>query len=255
MNKSAMLVGFICSALSFAVFNVSAEVFSYVDDKGRKIYVDSQHKIPPRYRDRDRTRIIAVEQLTDQEQQERKLKRELEGQRQKLKRELRKLEAILSKMETTIILRGRQVIVPVDLNWRGRKRALNLLLDTGASMTVLHQGAVASLKTVSRESSYAQVAGGGLIRTERVVFDRLSVGPYDFDNQTTAVIENSGNAGFDGLLGMDVLGRVRYEIDYDQRKIIWSPGEYKEMQLAAEKLKELQVEAAQITISDEQSPQ
>ena len=179
------------------------------------------------------------------------MKRELEGQRQKLKRELRKLEAILSKMETTIILRGRQVIVPVDLNWRGRKRTLNLLLDTGASMTVLHQSSVTSLNTVSRDSSYAQVAGGGLIKTERVVFDRLSVGPYDFENQSTAVIENSGSAGFDGLLGMDVLGRVRYEIDYGQRKIIWSPGEYIQMQQAVDKLKELQAEAAKIPPTDE----
>ncbi|BBB25737.1 retropepsin-like aspartic protease [Amphritea japonica] len=251
MNKSVMLVYVICSALSFSVFNVSAEIFSYVDDKGRKIYVDSQHKIPPRYRDRDHTRVIAVEQLTEQEQQDRKLKRDLEDKRQKLKRELRKLETTLSKMETTIILRGRQAIVPVDINWRGRKRTLNLLLDTGASITVLHQGAVASLNTVSRDSSYAQVAGGGLIKTERVVFDRLSVGPYDFDNQSTAVIENSGSGGFDGLLGMDVLGRVRYEIDYGQRKIIWSPGEYKQMQLAAEKLEELQAEAANITAMDE----
>ncbi|MBQ0756184.1 MAG: clan AA aspartic protease [Amphritea sp.] len=177
--------------------------------------------------------------------------RDLAGKRQELKRQLRKLETTLAKMETSIILRGRQVILPVEINWRGRKRTLNLLLDTGASMTVLHQDSVASLNTVSRDSSYAQVAGGGLIKTERVVFDRVSVGPYDFENQSTAVIENSGSAGFNGLLGMDILGRVRYEIDYGQRKIVWSPGEYKQMQLAAEKLKELQVEAAKITLPDE----
>ncbi len=255
MNKVVMLRCLICSLLCALSLSASAEVFSYLDGNGRKVYVDSQHKIPPRYRDHSDTRAIAVEQLTEQEQQDRKIMRDLAGKRQELKRQLRKLETTLAKMETSIILRGRQVILPVEINWRGRKRTLNLLLDTGASMTVLHQDSVASLNAVSRDSSYAQVAGGGLIKTERVVFDRVSVGPYDFENQSTAVIENSGSAGFSGLLGMDILGRVRYEIDYAQRKIVWSPGEYKQMQLAAEKLKELQAEAAKITLPDEKSPQ
>lgn len=255
MKKACLLHCVVCAVLAITAVNVSAEIFSYVDGKGRKIYVDSQYKIPLRYREHSGTRTIEVEQFTEQEQQDRKLMRDLAGKRQKMQRELRKLETTLAKMETRIILRGRQIIVPVDINWRGRKKTLNLLLDTGASMTVLHQDSVASLNAVSRESNYAQVAGGGLIKTERVVFDKVSLGPYDFENQSAAVIDHSGSAGFSGLLGMDILGRVRYEIDYGQRKIIWSPGEYKEMLLAAEKLKELQVEAANITLPDDKNPQ
>lgn len=255
MNKVVMLRSLICSFLCFLGSNVSAEIFSYVDDNGRKIYVDSHYKIPQRYRDHSDTKTIEVEQLTEREQQGRKLMRDLVDRQQELQRELRKLESTLAKMETVIELHGRQVIVPVEINWRGRKKTLNLLLDTGASMTVLHEGSITSLNTVSRDSSYAQVAGGGVIKTERVVFDRLSVGPYDFKNLSTAVIDNSDSSVFSGLLGMDILGSVRYEIDYGQQKIIWSPNEYKQMLLAAEKLKELQAEATKIMSAEEKSPQ
>ncbi len=63
-------------------------------------------------------------------------------------------------METQVIIRGNQVIVPVNVRWRNSKRTLNLLLDTGASITVLHQSAVAPLNAVGRDTGYAQLPAG-----------------------------------------------------------------------------------------------
>ena len=221
-----------------------SEIYSYTDDKGRKVFVDKAYKIPAKFRDQDNRRTIAAPKLSEEEQQARSLQRDLDSKKIKLRRELRKLEDTLARMETPVIIRGNQVIVPVRVNWRGSKRDLNLLLDTGASITVIHQQSVASLNAVSREQSYAQVAGGGTIRTERVVFDRMSVGPYDLDNKTTMVIEHVGTSGFDGLLGMDILGAIRYQIDFAGSKIIWSPDEYEKMKVALEVIKGEQEEMA-----------
>jgi len=41
--------------------------------------------------------------------------------------------------ETQVIIRGNQVLVPVILGYRGRQTEALLLLDTGASITVLYQ--------------------------------------------------------------------------------------------------------------------
>jgi len=255
-NLRSLLL-FICLLIPLMLSSsVQAEIHSYIDDRGRKVFVDHPRKIPAKYRDQSRSFQEAEETLSDQQKQDLKLQRSVESKRLKLKQELRKLEKKLASMETAVIIRGNQVIVPVRVIWRGRSADLRLLLDTGASITVLHRNAVAKLNPTARESSYAQVAGGGLIKTERVVFDRLDVGPYKIENKSTAVIENKRAAGFDGLLGMDILGGTQYEIDFANRKIVWSPDIYEQMQAALEKMKnpapideELAPEAGSVTES------
>lgn len=249
-----LLIGLLMSLLLAP--SIQAEIHSYIDDRGRKVFVDHPRKIPAKYRSQSRSFQEAEESLTDQQIQDLKLQRSVKSQRLKLKQELRKLEKKLATMETSVTIRGNQVIVPVRVVWRGRPADLRLLLDTGASITVLHSNAVATLNPTARDSSYAQVAGGGLIKTERVVFDRLEVGPYKIKNKSTAVIENKRAAAFDGLLGMDILAGKQYEIDFANRKIVWNPEVYEQMQAALEQMKnpaptdeELVPEAGSVTES------
>ncbi|WP_277600703.1 aspartyl protease family protein [Amphritea opalescens] len=219
-----------------------AEIFHYTDGNGRKVYVDSPHKIPPQYRQKSQT--ITTEQRTDAEKQASQESRQQTSNAFQRKQQIRKLEQTIEKMTTPVRIIGNQVLVPVDVVWGGRKASLHLLLDTGASMTVLHREGVSSLNIASRNSSYAQVAGGGIIKTERVVFDRLELGPYRIENKSTAVIETTGQQAFDGLLGMDILGGGQYKIDFQQRKIIWSPEKYQQMQEVLEQLKVGKAEVA-----------
>ena len=72
----------------------------------------------------------------------------------------------------------------------------------------------------------------------------MQVGPYDIDNKSTAVIENIGHSGFDGLLGMDILGSIQYQIDFAGRKIIWSPQKYQQMKVTVDAIKDAQDEIA-----------
>lgn len=224
----------LCLSATFPSFAI-AEIFHYTDGNGRKIYVDSAHKIPEKYR--QKTQSIATEQRTEAEKKASEASRQQLSDEFRRKQKVRELEKTLAKMTTPVTIVGNQVLVPVNVVWRGHKANLKLLLDTGASMTVLHREGVGSLNIVSRDSSYAQVAGGGLIKTERVVFDRIEMGPYRIENKSTAVIENFGQQPFDGLLGMDLLGGSGYKIDFGQRKIIWSPDKYQQLADVLEQLK------------------
>lgn len=215
--------------------SASAEILHYTDADGRKVYVDSPHKIPPQYR--KNIQQVDVVLMTEEEKLASQKSRQQLSDDYLRKQQIRALEKKLAQMTTPVRVLGNQVLVPVSVVWRGRKASLHLLLDTGASMTVLHKGGVSSLNVSSRDSSYAQVAGGGLIKTERVVFDRIELGPYRIENKSTAVIETSGPQPFDGLLGMDILGGGRYSIDFETQQIIWAPEKHKEFTSVLEALK------------------
>lgn len=236
----------LCLAASYSNM-VVAQIFHYTDGNGRKVYVDNPHKIPPQYRQKSQS--IDTKRQTDEEKQASEANRQQLSDEFQRKQQIRKLEKTIEKMTTPVKIIGNQVLVPVDVVWRGRKASLHLLLDTGASMTVLHRDGVNSLNITSRNSSYAQVAGGGIIKTERVVFDRLELGPYRIENKSTAVIETRGQQAFDGLLGMDILGGSQYKIDFQQRNIIWSPDKYQQFTDALEQLKAVNTE-----VDDESGP-
>ncbi|MCV6609558.1 MAG: aspartyl protease family protein [Amphritea sp.] len=232
-----------------------AEIYSYVDSRGKKVFVDSPSKIPAQYRKKSQQRQFSSQPRLNTITPQNSETADTIEQRFKLEAQLRKLNKTLARMETPVTVRGNQVLVPVKVDWRGNKKTLRLLLDTGASITVLHRQSVSSLNPAGREKSYARVAGGGTIKTERVVFDRLSVGPYDIDDKNTAVIEHQGGAGFDGLLGMDVLGNLRYNIDFQNNKIVWSPEKYDDLLDAQAQLKETLAGLKAADAEAEKSPQ
>jgi len=236
ITRLTMTVLVVLIALStLAVSGASADILHYVDANGRKVFVDSPHKIPPQFR--HQSQQVETEVLSEEDMEIRQQRRQQQSADYARKQQIRKLERTLAKMTTPVKVIGNQVLVPVRVFWRGRRVSLNLLLDTGASITVLHKDRVSSLQASSRDSSYAQVAGGGLIKTERVVFDRIELGPYSIENKSAAVIETSGPQSFDGLLGMDILGGGRYNVDFAQRVIVWAPEKYKALTQKMEELK------------------
>jgi len=244
MCRSMKFLPVLLFAIVTLASSASAEILHYTDANGRKVYVDSPYKIPPQFR--KASQQVEVVLMTQAEKLASQKSRQKLSDEYLRKQQIRELGKKLEQMTTPVRIIGNQVLVPVNVVWRGRKASLHLLLDTGASMTVLHKGSVSSLKAVSRDTSYAQVAGGGLIKTERVVFDRLELGPYRIENKSTAVIATSGSQPFDGLLGMDILGGGRYNIDFDQQQIIWAPDQYKELTAVLEALKQPEAESVAV---------
>lgn len=50
----------------------------------------------------------------------------------------------------------------------------------------------------------------------------LRLGSYVITNSQIAVIDFDTSRGFDGLLGMNVLGQFRFQIDQDNAKLLLS---------------------------------
>ncbi|MBU5638485.1 retroviral-like aspartic protease family protein [Geomonas sp. Red69] len=117
-----------------------------------------------------------------------------------------------------------QVLVPVTVRHGGQAVRLELVLDTGATRTALHESVAGRLPIDLRSAGNAQaeLADGRVIRSKIVRIDSLVVGPHAHPSMEVELISYGGGAGIhDGLLGMDFLRRHRYQLDMEHELIRW----------------------------------
>lgn len=131
-----------------------------------------------------------------------------------------------SQGEQTTVVRivNNQVLVPVTVEIKGQSVRLELLLDTGATRTALHDRVKSRLPIDLHEasSSQAELADGTVIISRLAVVDSLLVGPHAQAPMELQLIPFlGGEARHDGLLGMDFLGSHRYQIDMEHELIRW----------------------------------
>jgi len=125
---------------------------------------------------------------------------------------------------TRVRILNSQVLVPVTLKHGGGSIRLELVLDTGSTRTVVHEGVAGRLPIDlgSARTAMAEVADGRMISTRIARIDSLSVGPFAHASMEVELIPYSGTSGMhDGLLGMDFLGKHRYQIDMEHALIRW----------------------------------
>lgn len=116
-----------------------------------------------------------------------------------------------------VIIAGRQVLVPVTLIHGSNTLDALLLLDTGASMTMINADIASRLQMDLDKAprTMGQVVGGGLIEARLANLQSLTVGPHEKSNLQLLVIEHKGPpVNFDGLLGMDILRDLKYHVDF-----------------------------------------
>ncbi|HLC18792.1 MAG TPA: retropepsin-like aspartic protease [Thermodesulfobacteriota bacterium] len=125
---------------------------------------------------------------------------------------------------TSVRIVGNQVLVPVRLSRGFNEVEATLVLDTGAGATVISTE-VAERLNLDLKSAIkveAMVVGGGMVEAKVVQLDFLEVGPHRVDGLVVGVIEHKGPAvPFDGLLGMDILGGLRFDVDMEKKVIRW----------------------------------
>jgi hypothetical protein len=124
---------------------------------------------------------------------------------------------------TKIRIDNSRIVVPVVLKNDGIALRLELVLDTGATHTTIHDGVLSRLPVDSKliKTSQAILADGRTIRTRVARIDSLAVGPFSMASMELEVIPIQGNGIHDGLLGMDFLARHRYQIDMEHEVIRW----------------------------------
>jgi clan AA aspartic protease (TIGR02281 family) len=125
---------------------------------------------------------------------------------------------------TKVKVIGNSVLIPVTLLYRGNQVDVQLLLDTGASATVINTEVADRLgiNLNAAKKIKVQVVGGRVIDAHLVMLKSLTVGPQSKKNALVTVVPHEGaRAKHDGLLGMDVLRDFKYRVDFDKELIIW----------------------------------
>jgi tetratricopeptide (TPR) repeat protein len=120
---------------------------------------------------------------------------------------------------TTVKVENRQVWVPVTFEHKGRTVSTWLLMDTGATSTLIPAALARQLGVVPGETTVGRgvLADGSVVRTDNVVLDQVRVGPKEKRNLKVNIISSAEV----GLLGLDFLGEFLYIVDTKKGVIHW----------------------------------
>lgn len=193
-----------------------SEFYKYVDRRGVVHFVDNITKVPMEYRRDLESRQYKKKDPLPQNKRNALLDNEAKNRNAMIHSFLAK------EIETNVIIINNRVLVPVRLGYGGREIKTLLLLDTGASITLLHQKPIRQLGIRKSKSAKAQIADGSVINTGIANLSYMIIGPFKKTNIEVAFVEHEVASGtHDGLLGMNFLRGFEYSVDFERNVIKW----------------------------------
>lgn len=217
---------------------VYAEFYSYQDRSGTVHFVEDAAKIPKEYRNKKQVRKDEYDDLSaeersrlqetkrqQQDEDRRRNSEESERSRQRRAAEERKAaqEARAKALATRVVISGRQVFVPVRLRNGDAETNVMLLLDTGATSSVISPEVAERLNIQEATNIKISVVGGRVMNARKVILSQMEVGPVKRTNQEAIIVRQRQGEFGDGLLGMSFLAGLKYTLDFEAQTINWIP--------------------------------
>ena len=118
-----------------------------------------------------------------------------------------------------VTVNGRSVIVPVTFN---HSVNAHLLLDTGASMTMISRR-LATVLALPSSGTRLFSGIGGTVSAPIARVESIKVGDAEVSGMAISVHDISRYPHFEGLLGMDFLGRFQVSVDATKKLLVLTP--------------------------------
>lgn len=172
-----MRILFLLPLLLSALPSARAEIFYYKDEKGDIHAVDSPALLPEQYRQKTQS--------------------------------VRRLDADQSRVTMQLQRKGNSLLIPVTFN---NGATATLILDTGASLTVLPKRIAQQLGLV-KSGEITIHAANGAAQAYLARLPEISVRHFTVRDLEVAVHDIPNIEPADGLLGVDFLGRFKMSLD------------------------------------------
>jgi predicted aspartyl protease len=136
--------------------------------------------------------------------------------------EVKKMPSESDAKVTKVLIEANRVLVPVILGYGGKEVSTYLLLDTGASTTMIKRKIARLLHMQSLKPGTARVADVRTVSSDLGNLDYIIVGPHKISNFEISIMDYQGApTQHQGLLGMNFLKEVDYSVDFRRKIISW----------------------------------
>lgn len=216
--------------------SAGAEIYHYIDDKGRKIYVDRLSQVPSQYLDQLLSRDEPKDGLTETELLALDKIQDISQKKREITKNRNEIYSTLLTWKTPFFYDNNSIVVPVKVSYGSSSTVLKLVVDTDSPITSVHKISILSLGVNDSVLTSVPYPEDSSVEAEEIYFDWVEVGPYFGENITASIIDSQGPGNSQGVLGRNFLNHTNYELDTASREVIWEPEKY---QLMLEQLKEL----------------
>ena len=218
------------AAISAGVIVATAkEYYKYTDRNGLVSWLDDKSKIPPqmpihyKYEDNNGLTFWVDDVSKIPLEYSSKLSK-TNANTDKLKPESAQTPLEKRLFSTKISINNNQIIVPVVFKNKGRKVKARMLLDTGASVTMLYSALASELHLKKNRLTKVKSISANGASTDSLLtkVDYIEVDDKILANAEVVVMPAHSNIGADGLLGNSFLRYFNFTIDYENQLLRWN---------------------------------